>query len=67
MGTMNITVGYRQYQRLVFIVPYVGSRCTKRWYPTYQTLVLPIPNIGTSHTSLWYFPYPIEVSAVLPL
>ncbi|MBV3470747.1 MULTISPECIES: hypothetical protein [Bacteroides] len=50
MGTMNITVGYRQYQRLVFIVPYVGSRCTKRWYPTYQTLVLPIPAFGTFRT-----------------
>ena len=50
LGTMNITVGYRQYQRLVFIVPYVGSRCTKRWYPTYQTLVLPIPAFGTFRT-----------------
>ncbi|WP_262884427.1 hypothetical protein [Bacteroides stercoris] len=43
-------MGYRQYQRLVFIVPYVGSRCTKRWYPTYQTLVLPIPAFGTFRT-----------------
>ncbi len=50
LGTMNITVGYRQYQRLVFIVPYVGIRCTKRWYPTYQTLVLPIPAFGTFRT-----------------
>ncbi|WP_373583010.1 hypothetical protein [Bacteroides stercoris] len=63
---MNITVGYRQYQRLVFVVPNVGIRCTKRWYPMYQALVSVVPNIGTSHTSLWHFPYPIEVSAVLP-
>ena len=36
-------------------------------YRQYQTLVSDVPNIGTSHTGLWYFPYPIEVSAVLPL
>lgn len=43
---MNITVGYRQYQRLVFIVPYVGSRCTKHWYFPYQPLVLSVPHRG---------------------